>query len=200
MNTPPFLDTKCGDHFYYRDFVECGETFDALRPKNTPKELKTYESIRKLNHFILDPVWKEFGTIKLTYGISSQNLYKNITQNIAPNLDQHAAWEKNIKGKQICARGGAAVDFLCLNKNSLLVAQWIVKNCEYDRLYFYGSDRPVHISVGPGESRQVVLMRRSKITGRRVPRKISNEDFVALLEHDPLVKSCSSMNEDASDR
>jgi hypothetical protein len=44
-----------------------------------------------------------------------------------------------------------------------------VENTPFDRLYFYGDDRPIHVSVGPDNSRQVVLMRKGK-SGKLIPR------------------------------
>jgi hypothetical protein len=41
----------------------------------------------------------------------------------------------------------------------------------FDRLYFYGEDRPLHVSVGPDESRAITAMLPSA-SGRRVPRQI----------------------------
>jgi hypothetical protein len=38
----------------------------------------------------------------------------------------------------------------------------------FDRLYFYGTDRPIHVSVGPEEARGVVSMLQGP-SGRRVP-------------------------------
>jgi len=40
----------------------------------------------------------------------------------------------------------------------LEVAQWIVKNTPFDRLYFYGDHRPLHVSYGPENKREIVLM------------------------------------------
>lgn len=41
----------------------------------------------------------------------------------------------------------------------------------FDRLYFHGSDRPLHVSVGPDATRQIVRMERGP-SGRRVPRVV----------------------------
>jgi hypothetical protein len=38
----------------------------------------------------------------------------------------------------------------------------MVENTPFDRLYFYADDRPVHLNVGPENSRQVVWMKRGK--------------------------------------
>jgi hypothetical protein len=40
----------------------------------------------------------------------------------------------------------------------LEVAQWIAHNTPFDRLYVYGDDKPIHVSVGPENKREIVLM------------------------------------------
>jgi len=59
----------------------------------------------------------------------------------------------------------------------LEVAQWIVGHTPFDRLYFYGDDLPIHVSYGPDQSRQVVLMSAGK-SGKLIPRVISSEAFL----------------------
>jgi hypothetical protein len=186
----PSLDEKCGENFRYKDIVECGETFLELRPNNVPREKKTYEALRELAQSVLDPLWDKFGDIKLTYGLSCRDLHQHIKARISPPLDQHASYELNTRGKQICARGGAAVDLYCPGVSSLKAAQWIVKNCPFDRLYFYGSENPIHVSIGPEQNRQVILMRQSTTADRRVPRKVSVEGFIMLKKEDDLIMSC----------
>ena len=70
--------------------------------------------------------------------------------------------------KVICDRGGAACDFLIEDADMLEVAEWVIANTPFDRLYFYGSDRPIHVSYSPAGVRQAVAMRESK-GGRLVP-------------------------------
>lgn len=50
------------------------------------------------------------------------------------------------------------------------VASYICKNIEFDRLYFYGKDRPLHISIGPENSRYA-LIRERRSDGVRVNSK-----------------------------
>jgi hypothetical protein len=59
----------------------------------------------------------------------------------------------------------------------LEVAQWIVANTPFDRLYFYGDDKPIHVSVGPNQDRQIVRMVVAK-SGRLVPRVITGDAFL----------------------
>jgi len=128
---------------------------------------------------VLDPVIDYFGMIRLTYGFCSPALAKEIPGRIDPKRDQHAAHEQNRRGNPVCERLGAAVDFIVDDKNMLEVAQWIVANTPFDRLYFYGDDAPLHVSYGPDQSRQVVLMSAGK-SGKQIPRVIANEAFLAL--------------------
>ncbi len=93
---------------------------------------------------------------KLTYGFCSPELAPEITGRIAPKLDQHAAHEKKRNGKYVCDRLGAAVDFLVEDEDMREVANWIIENTPFDRIYFYGEDKPLHVSYGPSHTRQVV--------------------------------------------
>ena len=115
----------------------------------------------------------------MTYGFSSKELSKAISGRIDSRRDQHAAHELNRLGKPICERLGAAVDFIVDDEDMLEVAQWVVANTPFDRLYFYGPDKPIHVSYGPNHDRQIVLMKKAK-NGRLVPRVTSAERFLAL--------------------
>lgn len=84
----------------------------------------------------------------------------------------------NRLGNPVCPRLGAAADFIVDDESMLEVAQWIVANTPFDRLYFYGDDKPIHVSFGPGHSRQVVRMAAGR-SGRLVPRVTSAEEFLA---------------------
>ena len=192
MTSLPSLDTKCGKYFKFRDLIECGETYQSIRPNNIPQSSKTYKALQELAHVILDPVVNQFGKLELTYGMACPELYRKIKSRISPSIDQHAAFELNSKGRQICSRGGAAVDFYCPDICSMQLAQWIVRNGGFDRLYFYGVHRPIHVSVGPEHSGSVVLMRRRQNSDKRVPHRISVKKFLALNVQHELIVSCTS--------
>jgi DNA phosphorothioation-associated putative methyltransferase len=150
----PHLDEPCGTHFSYRDFIECGETQFRCRFPNLPKEPDTYTALHDLATKILDPVIEYFGMIKLTYGFCSPTLAKSIKGRIAPALDQHASFEKNRVGNLICPRRGAACDFIVEHDNMREVAEWVAANTPFDRLYYYGPTKPIHVSFienGVGE-------------------------------------------------
>lgn len=154
----PSLDDPCGANYTYRDLIECGETWERTRIDNTPKEPGTFNALHDLATNILDPVIDYFGPIKLTYGFCSPQLAKLIPARIAPELDQHASYEKKRTGKFVCERLGAACDFLIEDEDMLDVAEWVRQNLPYDRLYFYGCDRPLHVSASLSPAKQAYEM------------------------------------------
>lgn len=174
----PEPDSPCGQHLTFRELIECGTTYAEYKPENYPLSPETYKALRELCVKVLDPAIDYFGDIVLTYGFASPALTKLIKGNIAPKLDQHSSCELNRKGDLICDRAGAAVDFYVEYEDMLEVAQWIAENTEFDRLYFYGSDRPIHVSVGPQNSKQIVHMK--KTSGKQVPLVTPMEKFLDL--------------------
>lgn len=179
-NTIPDLDQTCGDNFSFRNFIECGETQRKLGIPNLPLNPETYNSLYKLATEVLDPLIDYFGSINLTYGFSSHDLEKKIAGRIEPKLDQHASHECNKKGQPICDRLGAAIDFVIEDEDMLEVAQWIATNCSFDRLYFYGKGRPIHVSTSQVPKKLVTLMLPSPNSGRKVPKNVSIEQFSSL--------------------
>jgi hypothetical protein len=175
----PSLDQQCGQNLTYRQLIECGETQARLGIPNLPLNPATYNALFDLCMNILDPVINYFGSIKLTYGFSSHALSSKIDGRIAPKLDQHAAHECNRLGNPICDRLGAAVDFIVEDENMLEVAQWIVENTTFDRLYYYGESRPIHLSFSEKPVSQITLMIQSS-SGRQVPKTISPEQFKSM--------------------
>lgn len=165
----PNLDEPCGAYFTYRQLIECGETQAKTNIPNLPKEPGTYTALYDLATKILDPVIEYFGMVKLTYGFCSPELARKITVRNAPELDQHAAHEKKRNGKYVCVRLGAACDFIVEDADMREVAEWIAANTTFDRLYFYGLDRPIHVSFSPNPVEEFVEMIRAK-TGKLVPR------------------------------
>lgn len=175
----PVLDDPCGQYHTFRDFIECGTTQANTGLPNLPKQPDTYNALVALALHIIDPVMDYFGGIELTYGFCSSELAKHIKGSIDPKRDQHASFERNIRGNLICERKGAACDFIVPDENMLEVAQWIVQNIPFDRLYFYGKDKPLHVSYGEEHSRAIVLMLPSK-SERLVPKVLTQEAFLKL--------------------
>ncbi len=160
--------------------IECGETWTRLAEEaradlrepvdNVPRQPESFEALKRLCADVLDPVFDEFGVGQLTYGFSSHALSREIPRGIAPRLDQHASCEFGPRGNRICSRLGAAVDFESREHSALDIAEWIGGNTRFDRLYYYGPDRPIHVSAGPDDSRSVVLVQ--WIDGRQIPRVV----------------------------
>ncbi|MDD5409998.1 MAG: DNA phosphorothioation-associated putative methyltransferase [Methylobacter sp.] len=169
QNTPD-LDNSCGRYLTYRQLIECGETQQISKLANQPKQPDSYTALYELATHILDPVIDYFGMVKLTYGFCSHELGKLIKKRVAPKLDQHAAHELNSKNNCICPRLGAAVDFIIEDENMREVADWITENTLFDRLYFYGEHRPIHVSFSAepkGEYIDLVITE----NGRQMPKK-----------------------------
>lgn len=81
------------------------------------------------------------------------------SSNTTRHLDQHAGCELDKNGNPYCSRRGLGVDFIRRGINSAEVAKWVVENTEFDQLYFYDEAKPVHVSVGPDNKRQITWMR-----------------------------------------
>jgi DNA phosphorothioation-associated putative methyltransferase len=165
----PDLDSRCGANFRYRDFIECGETQKRLGVQNVPLRAETYNALFDLATELLDPLIDYFGSIRLTYGFASAGLTKHIAHGIAPRLDQHAACEHSTRRTPVCERGGAACDFIVEDEDMKEVANWIVRCLPFDRLYYYGPERPVHVSYSRTPAGEAFSMVPSR-TGKLIPR------------------------------
>lgn len=124
--------------------------------------------MRRLANDLLEPLRLHFGAPTLTYGFAGPSLTRFIKRRISPRHDQHAGHEKNRLGQPVCTRGGFAVDFYVPGTSVDELVDWMMVNRPIDRLYFYGADRPVHVSLGPDESRKAWWMREIG-DGRRMP-------------------------------
>ena len=164
------LDRPCGRHFTFRALIEAGETWQRVRVPNLPIEPHTWTALTRLATDILDPIEEQFGRIDITYGFASPALTRHIPGRIDPSRDQHAGHELRRDGRPVCPRLGQAVDFRVGDACSGRMAAWIVAHLPFDRLYFYGSDKPLHVSIGPDEMRAIVTMIEGP-SGRRVPQR-----------------------------
>ncbi len=108
-----------------------------------------------------------------TYVFSSRELVKAIPGRSAQKLDcRPAAHELNTLKQPICPRLGAAVDFIVPDENMREVAEWIVEHAPLNLLCFFtGENRPLHVSYGPEQKRELLEMLPGPI-GRRVPKVI----------------------------
>lgn len=171
------IEEKCSKHFSYSDLIKCGETFQRDPTiNNIPQSNETFEAIASLCQNILDPIQERFGEVILTYGFASNNLTKKINKNIYPKLDQHSGYEKNSKGVHICKRLGLACDFYIEKIDMNIIAKFIIENLPFDRLYFYESDRPIHVSIGPENKKLIVKM--TKYNNRKVPKVVKQDYFL----------------------
>ncbi|MDF1822271.1 MAG: hypothetical protein P1U64_11885 [Alcanivoracaceae bacterium] len=183
----PDIDAPCGDYFTFHDFVACSDTYKRLMASggidNVPREPETYQSMQRMARDILDPVRRHFDSeIILTYGFSGPSLVKALRQTPYPNItqdrDQHAGSELSRNGNLRCKRRGIAVDFYVAGISSWDVACWVIENTPFDRLYFYSAHRPFHVSVGPEENREIVVMRGYR-GGPHTPARTSKSRFLA---------------------
>lgn len=164
-------DTKLGHHLTLRDFCTCTNTYkrfaDQINPyPQNPEE--TIPSLAALCEHILDPIISEFGIarFKLTYGLCSPDLKKWLAKKdpvtgikygmTTPEGDQHMSHERNRNGRHFCARLGASCDFRVIDLPSDELVTWIItKRLPFDAIYFYGPERPIHISHGPENKRYI---------------------------------------------
>jgi DNA phosphorothioation-associated putative methyltransferase len=167
----PSIDASAGRRHSFRELFQCSDTWRDVQIPNVPVQHDTYNAYVDLCRFILDPLIDYFGGIRLTYGFCSAGLAKVIKagrRGIEPSIDQHSAHERNGRGKLICDRGGAAVDFIVADEDMREVADWIANHLPFDRLYFYGNKRPLHVSYGPEHTRAYIDI--EERNGRRIPR------------------------------
>nr|AFD03396.1 peptidase M15A [uncultured bacterium W5-51b] len=184
------LDAPCGRYLTFRDLIECGETWHrasgAGKPiHNEPVQRASLDALLTLCEIVLDPVIDEFGAISLTYGLAGSQLSRRAATEVggvAPKLDQHAAHELNRNNRRICERGGSAADFRVSGVSSLEVARWIVSSTRFDRLYYYGSERPLHVSTTKSDPLGQIVVLRTKAAGRRVPLVVDAEDFLEMSD------------------
>jgi hypothetical protein len=169
-------------HFKLLDFIECGETYHQGKIDNSPHEPNSVTAIEALSYEILDPLKEKYGDIQLTYALSTRNLLTHIERRIAPRYDQHAAHELNGRGTRICRRDGFAVDFQIAGVGSLSIAKQIARELPFDRLYFYGDQRPLHVSYGPEHSRNICVMSYNENRDRWFPQTYSIDRFLTLDE------------------
>lgn len=162
---------KLGKYLTLDAFCTCTQTYRQYRDRIDPfpeNLTETIPALQDLNRWILDPIIDRFGldNFQLTYGFCSKDLIKFLEKKdpdtgikngrVAPALDQHMVYEKNRKGNYFCKRPGAACDFRILGETSDLIVEWILEQkLPFDSLYFYGSDRPIHISYGSQHKRSI---------------------------------------------
>jgi len=153
-----------------------GETASRMATDTdlTPREPESIQDLEALMSDVLTPIVKRYGGFLLTHGFTGYEVIKKIKSRIAPELDQHAASEKNPKGKQICKRGGCSVDLILPSGDSLELARFIIAELPFDRLYFYAEDKPIHVSHNVIENVRSIVRFDFGSRGNRVPRVVKN--------------------------
>jgi hypothetical protein len=164
-------EIQLGKFLTLTELCTCSQTYKKYRDRIDPfpKNLnETIPELRRLCDTLLDPIIEHYGRdrFRLTYGFCSKDLKRYLERKdpetgqkngrVAPAIDQHMACEVNKNGKYYCSRLGAACDFYITGEPSDRVVDWILdRKLPFDSLYFYGSDRPIHISYGLQHKRDV---------------------------------------------
>lgn len=160
-----------GKYLTLEQFCTCTQTYGryAEQIDPFPKNLdETVPAIAKLCQQIIDPIIDQFGQdrFQLTYGFCSSDLKKFLAKQdpvtglkngiVTPSRDQHMSHEINRNQRYYCDRLGAACDFKIKELSSEVLVDWIVaQQLPFDSLYFYGEQRPIHISYGPQHKRDI---------------------------------------------
>ena len=141
-------------------FCTCTQTYQrhSLDIDPYPWEPESHQAIARLFENIIDPIIDYFGkdNFQLTYGFCSVDLKKYLEKGrnqTCCKVDQHCAHELNRNGNPICSRPGAAADFYIADIASSRLVKWIIDFIPFDSLYYYGDDRPVHVSYGSQHKR-----------------------------------------------
>ncbi|GAB4375246.1 MAG: hypothetical protein Kow00121_20770 [Elainellaceae cyanobacterium] len=186
----PAPDIKLGKYLMLGEFCTCTQTYrryaDAIDPFPTNPE-ETIPALQALCQHLLDPIIDHFGRdrFQLTYGFCSKDLKRYLNQKdpttglkngrVDPSRDQHMAHEKNRNGKYYCDRVGAACDFRIVGLESDRLVEWILEQrLPFDSLYYYGSDRPIHISYAPQQRQNIWTF-----TDRGVPTRKGIEQWIS---------------------
>jgi hypothetical protein len=153
---------------------------------NKPTSPQTKRALELLLNEILIPIQRKFANLQITYGFTSSELKRYISKNsptgTAPEIDQHSSCELNSLKNLICERSGAACDIIMTDTSMAEVVRYIINNLNYDRIYFYGRDRPVHISCSEKPVKHLQIMKETE-SGRRYPaQKAFNQDAITLAK------------------
>jgi hypothetical protein len=160
-----------GQYLTLEEVCTCTQTYrkyaDQIDPYPENRE-ETIPALAALCQHIIDPVIDGFGRerFQLTYGFCSVDLKRWLAKTdpvtgvkngiVSPERDQHMAHEVNRNGKYYCSRLGAACDFRIVDLPSDALVAWVLaQGLPFDSLYFYGAERPIHISYGPQHKRDV---------------------------------------------
>ncbi|TRX56699.1 hypothetical protein [Thalassomonas sp. M1454] len=164
---------------------------------NTPKSESTILQLIQLTDKIIKPLESEFGKVNITYGYTSAELTRFIQKNspagTSPSIDQHACHDLNLKNNRITKRDGAACDFFIEQYKDKMdkIALYICNHLPFDKLYYYGNNRPIHVSFNVEPSKHLQVIGTSK-NGRRIPgKKAYGNDAINLMKS--IINECRTI-------
>ena len=185
---PPVGEMKLGQYLTLEEFCTCTQTYQKYTDRIDPYPenlAETIPALEALCQHILNPVIAHFGRdrFQLTYGFCSKDLKRFLAQKdpqtgmkngrVDPSRDQHMAHEKNRNGNYYCSRLGAACDFRIVGLGSYRIVEWILEQqLPFDSLYYYGGDRPIHVSYGLQHKRSIWAF-----TDTGVPKRMSTGNW-----------------------
>lgn len=176
------------DHPLGQSLINWYKSRHDFLQSNEPIHGSSILALEALVGEVLLPINRTLGKPIITYGFTSFPLKKFIQKaspsGTAPTLDQHSSHETNSVGKQICSRGGAACDFFVEGVATSDIARFITQKLNYDRIYYYGDNRPLHVSIHLTEPlKHLQVMCESK-NGRRYPGKKAFGGQAEILAED----------------
>ncbi|MGB9155291.1 MAG: hypothetical protein WCB20_02285, partial [Chthoniobacterales bacterium] len=74
------------------------------------------------------------------------------------------------RGQFVCPRQGAAVDFVVEDEDMSEVVKWTSDTLNFDRIYYYGHARPIHVSFSERPAHEITELRQAK-DGKLIPKK-----------------------------
>lgn len=141
-------------------FCTCTQTYQRHSQDIDPYpwEPESLDAIALLFDYILDPIIEHYGQHRfiLTYGFCSIDLKKFLEKGrnqTCAKVDQHCSHELNLQGFLICQHGGAAADLRIEGVGSSRLIREIKNSLPIDSCYFYGDNRPIHVSYGASHRR-----------------------------------------------
>lgn len=181
-------ETLVSNHDLAAQVINWYQNKHEIELDNTPTEVTSIKALALLLKEILIPINDKFGKITITYGFVSSELNSYIQKNSRtgtyPSIDQHSSHELNANNICICDRGGIACDFYVSGfENKMnVITDYIISKLEFDKLYYYGSTRPIHVSVSNAMQKHLQIMNESA-NGRRIPgKKAYGDEAVSLAK------------------
>lgn len=186
-------EVKLGKYLTFKDFCTCSQTYREYESQIDPfppNLAETLPAIQNLNQLIIEPIIECFGwdRFRLTYGFCAKDLKRYLDQRtphtdlkngcVVPELDRNMAHEVNKNGRYYCNRLGAVCDFIVIDTPRNRVVEWILlQSLPFDSIYFYGVDKPIHISYGSRHKRDI-----RTFTAKGQPTQRGIENWVELAK------------------